>query len=1272
MTDNTSWFAKPDEHAPSAHGRAPRERTWGERFRGAVFGGAVGDALGAAVRHRTTEEIQRWFGSQGVVDYLPIFGVRGAATDLSQLTVFTLEALLRARAANPESGGRLPPEFVATSHLRWLHTQGVPWQYAMSAHLAAQPEPGGWLLGRPELFSTRDPAGVALRGLGELAATPPGAAAEPPLGSASAVEPIVWAAPAMAWSGSEESVFAAGASIAGLLTGDPSTTGAAGLHCDVLTQVIRGVQLWDAVSASDVQRLGRAHGASNPADVRRTVHAAMFASHGARPPGPSELDTEFDTDGRPGELGIALASVACSDGFAGAVRMAINQSADSCVAGALAGQLAGALHGPDAIPVHWLEELELGEVLGTLCEDAVEAFAPPPLPKWAQRYVPDTKRAFSGPLELPGSAPPDGPAVDNDAVGNGAGTRGPGGHELENHAPGRRPHPVVSERVNPSSEPVPEQVFPEPAPEPSAHATAESGAEDADVSDVGTIDLGRADLGEADLGRADPGEVVEISPAEETTVLPMMGFKPSSGGERLPAREQPVAEASEPVPAQRATAGGRARTGHPLVELGDPPELDAGPSEPDPASPSHLGPESAGSPDTGSGRLANPQPGHLEAGSLAAEPETSVVEEIEEPFAPAPEPQPEAVEPQPSEPQPSKPQPSESQRQPGLAAPEPAAPEPEQVDLGPADPPAGETRHAEAEAADPEAAETQPAGTQQAGTQQAVPSRAASGGGHAKLEDQEPAGPSLTERVLGCLLGGGLGNALAAGLEASSSQQISAAFGADGPHDLGELEGVRGAITDATQLTLFTAEGLIRASTGRRTCGTADPLAEVRLAYQRWLHTQGVEWASAAGTFRADYPRPDGWLIEVPGLFAARSPGRTTVNALADFGRGGRAGTLEEKTNDSKGCAAAMRAAPVSLHSADPSEVFELAAGAAACTHGHPSGYLPAGALAVIVQQALLGRGLDDGVWLALQVLETWEEHEETTAMLKVAVDLASRGVPTPQEIEQTLGDGWVGEQALAIAVCAALVGGQDVQLALRVAVHHSGDSAATGAICGNIAGALLGVAELPMSWLADLELRDVVEQVALDCVAEFGMGDFLGGGHSPDAVPGPPDDEDWHERYPVRPPRSDDGTASSGESTQRVPLPGSRELAESTALGGGAFAARTSGRASAAPSAGQESAGQESPGRESTGEGGAGPAQDEVGALAASSAASSDGSRLPEEPEAQRTSAGASTSSSGDGSPEGDAEASGGQGEQSASELRAPKPAPRRINGFVAEQGTE
>ncbi len=387
-------------------------------------------------------------------------------------------------------------------------------------------------------------------------------------------------------------------------------------------------------------------------------------------------------------------------------------------------------------------------------------------------------------------------------------------------------------------------------------------------------------------------------------------------------------------------------------------------------------------------------------------------------------------------------------------------------------------------------------------------------GEHAKADRPDDSAPSLTERVLGCFLGGALGDALGSDLEFLSAEEISKRFGPDGPSGLREAYGVHGAITDDTQMTLFTAEGVIRGSVANRMLGSEDPLPEVQLAYQRWLHTQGVDWEAAAGRFLGDYPAPDGWLIEVPGLFKTRAPGKTVWRALARFGDGHPAGSFTEKINDSKGCGGVMRAAPVALCSTDPAEVFRLAARTAALTHSHPAGYQSAGALAVIVQQALLGRGLDDGVWLALQVLETWEDHEETSAMLKAAVAVAEAGVPTPQQVAETLGGGWVGEEALAIAVCAALVGGEDVELALRIAVHHDGDSDSTGAICGNIVGALLGVSALPVDWLAELELRDVVEQMALDCVAEFGRGAFRPG---PAAIE-PPSDEDWNERYPIRP----------------------------------------------------------------------------------------------------------------------------------------------------------
>ena len=47
--------------------------------------------------------------------------------------------------------------------------------------------------------------------------------------------------------------------------------------------------------------------------------------------------------------------------------------------------------------------------------------------------------------------------------------------------------------------------------------------------------------------------------------------------------------------------------------------------------------------------------------------------------------------------------------------------------------------------------------------------------------------------------------------------------------------------------------------------------------------------------------------------------------------------------------------------------------------------------------------------------------------------------------------------------------------------VNHSGDSDSTGAICGNIMGALLGRSAIPAHFTDQLELRDVIEEIATD-----------------------------------------------------------------------------------------------------------------------------------------------------------------------------------------------
>ena len=81
------------------------------------------------------------------------------------------------------------------------------------------------------------------------------------------------------------------------------------------------------------------------------------------------------------------------------------------------------------------------------------------------------------------------------------------------------------------------------------------------------------------------------------------------------------------------------------------------------------------------------------------------------------------------------------------------------------------------------------------------------------------------------------------------------------------------------------------------------------------------------------------------------------------------------------------------------------------------------------------------------------------------------------------LGQGWIAEEALAIAVYCTLAAA-DVRSGIVMAVNHDGDSDSTGAIAGNLLGARDGVATIPTEWLKELELRAVIDEVAMDLYA--------------------------------------------------------------------------------------------------------------------------------------------------------------------------------------------
>ncbi len=348
------------------------------------------------------------------------------------------------------------------------------------------------------------------------------------------------------------------------------------------------------------------------------------------------------------------------------------------------------------------------------------------------------------------------------------------------------------------------------------------------------------------------------------------------------------------------------------------------------------------------------------------------------------------------------------------------------------------------------------------------------------MEDGESAVTiSSMDRYAGCLLGGAVGDALGWPVEFLSMAEIRRKFGPEGILDFADTAGGIGAITDDTQMTLFTAEGLIREfDDSRQSRRASDYPASIYRAYLRWLHTQG-EVSRDPDFFNC----LDGDLLKVTGLHHRRAPGSTCLSSLI----AGKMGTVEHPINSSKGCGGVMRVAPVGLFCRSlPGDLgeeerakaaFDLGCAAAAITHGHPLGYLPAGFLASIIFHLVSGRSLEEAVSGAMVILVERPEYEKSSlaAMVSQAIRQSRKGKQSPEAIER-LGGGWVGDEALTISLYCAFAAEGDFARGVRLAVNHSGDSDSTGAITGNILGAMLGKGAVPKELLSKLELRDVIE----------------------------------------------------------------------------------------------------------------------------------------------------------------------------------------------------
>lgn len=350
----------------------------------------------------------------------------------------------------------------------------------------------------------------------------------------------------------------------------------------------------------------------------------------------------------------------------------------------------------------------------------------------------------------------------------------------------------------------------------------------------------------------------------------------------------------------------------------------------------------------------------------------------------------------------------------------------------------------------------------------------------------------LLDKYRGCLIGGAVGDALGYPIEFLSESGIAKAYGKSGITEYDLTDGVA-QISDDTQMTLFTANGLLLGTTRGMTRGIMGPYSGyIGFCYEDWLRTQTEDYPLAEPPFYT-------WLINVPELFSRRAPGNTCISALLSRLKGIR-GTIEEPVNNSKGCGGVMRVAPIGIYFGGKISKIEnvdmIAAETAAITHGHDLGYIPAAALVHIIhlvshdKDITLPEAVNDMIAAMEKLFADARHIKEFTALMRKAVMLSGSEIADIDAIHM-LGDGWVAEETLAIAIYCALKYPNDFKKAIVAAVNHKGDSDSTGAVTGNILGAYLGLSAIPSQYLENLELKNVILELADDLYNDCQISEY-------------------------------------------------------------------------------------------------------------------------------------------------------------------------------------
>ena len=324
--------------------------------------------------------------------------------------------------------------------------------------------------------------------------------------------------------------------------------------------------------------------------------------------------------------------------------------------------------------------------------------------------------------------------------------------------------------------------------------------------------------------------------------------------------------------------------------------------------------------------------------------------------------------------------------------------------------------------------------------------------------------------IRGSLMAGAAGDALGYPVEFMSRNAILTQYGSKGITQFVLAQGGKALVSDDTQMTLFTANGMLMGLTRgyMRGIGGA-PENYVDGAYIDWYYTQTGRKRPMFGNMDFHYT----WLRDLPEMAYRRAPGTTCMNACECLLNHDR------PKNNSKGCGGIMRVAPMGLLDAAYQEMngrglyptkrlAEAGAKIANTTHLHPLGYLPAALMTLLISRIvpltpgevktsvyqIVQDGLD--VMTGMEGSEHYGDKECLRNLTLKALELAKSDVSDADAIRQ-LGEGWTAEEAWAISLYCSIRHINSMRDAIVASVNHDGDSDSTGSITGNIMGAIYG-----------------------------------------------------------------------------------------------------------------------------------------------------------------------------------------------------------------------